>query len=486
MKRVRSQRPTRATPSSFSKLALLAVILVVLVDTASSFVSNNNQPHTHMVAPNDARPFRRSPRLTMVQEKQERRHLRDLPKEAFHIYTDYASRLWNETNPEARQKIARAKTTNAIKQVQHILQNRIQQQQRDADDNHVVEKMVEDEEEDDDYDPILVQELLDACDNVLTNHHSKTQEILHKSQDAARTDVTKVMADTAHDGEETSITSLSPASAGSDEIQESFDNTSKTPVQSIRSIVTTKILRRTPKPKKKNRRSILFGATMGGIVACWVFSGNYIFTGLFTLMTILGQLEYYRMVMGTGVYPARRISVVGACSMFWTALFCPNHHQIVLPLAGLYAMIWFLTMKRSVTTISEIATTFTGMFYLGYVPSFWVRIRLLDFGGLAAKTRLAPIVGPFLKLLHIKAENNLPGALLNAVHLPITTGAVFIFWTWLCLAFNDVFAYFVGKFKGRIKLGSLAPAIGATSPNKTLEGVLGGCAASVFLAMLGK
>ena len=69
---------------------------------------------------------------------------------------------------------------------------------------------------------------------------------------------------------------------------------------------------------KKPRRSILFGALMGLVVAGWVFSGNYLFTGLFCAMTILGQLEYYRMVMNTGVYPARRISVIGASSMFLT------------------------------------------------------------------------------------------------------------------------------------------------------------------------
>ena len=104
-----------------------------------------------------------------------------------------------------------------------------------------------------------------------------------------------------------------------------------------------------------------------------VYSGNYIFTGLFTLMTALGQLEYYRMVMNTGIYPARRSSVLGACAMFVTALFAPDLHQICMPVASTWTMIWFLTMRRSVTTISEIATTFTGMFYLGYIPSFWVR-----------------------------------------------------------------------------------------------------------------
>lgn len=70
--------------------------------------------------------------------------------------------------------------------------------------------------------------------------------------------------------------------------------------------------------KKKPRRSIMLGVLMGIGVAGWVFSGNYLFTALFTLMTILGQLEYYRMIMRTGVYPARRISVIGASSMFLT------------------------------------------------------------------------------------------------------------------------------------------------------------------------
>ena len=61
---------------------------------------------------------------------------------------------------------------------------------------------------------------------------------------------------------------------------------------------------------------------MGAVVACWVFSGNYIFTGLFGLMTMLGQLEYYRMVMNAGIFPARRITIVGAISCFATVRKC--------------------------------------------------------------------------------------------------------------------------------------------------------------------
>jgi CDP-diglyceride synthetase len=221
---------------------------------------------------------------------------------------------------------------------------------------------------------------------------------------------------------------------------------------------------------------------MGLAVTCWVFSGNYIFTGLFTLVTALGQLEYYRMVMNTGVFPARRISVIGACSMFLAALFTPDLHQILLPMTGIWSMIWFLTMRRTLTPIPEIATTFTGLFYLGYVPSFWVRIRIL--GRRREPTRLAPIVGPMLKFLERQGKS-LPEFIPQVIHVPITSGATFIFWTWLALAFSDVGAYFVGRAFGKTKLGSVFPAAGATSPNKTVEGALGGFAVSALLSILG-
>lgn len=231
---------------------------------------------------------------------------------------------------------------------------------------------------------------------------------------------------------------------------------------------------------KKQRRSIMLGSLMGLAVACWVFSGNYIFTALFTSMTILGQLEYYKMIMNTGVYPARRISVIGASSMFLTALFAPDLHQICLPMFGLWAMIWFLTMRKSYTTIPEIAATFTGMFYLGYVPSFWVRLRLV--GADMDPTRLYSLLQPFRMYLKTKFDVLIPDRL---IRFPCTTGSVFIFWSWLSLAFSDVGAYFVGRKFGKTKLGAISPAAGATSPNKTVEGVIGGCVASAILSIVG-
>jgi CDP-diglyceride synthetase len=151
-------------------------------------------------------------------------------------------------------------------------------------------------------------------------------------------------------------------------------------------------------------------------------------------------------------------------------------------LFGLYTMIWFLTMKRTVSTIPEIATTFSGMFYLGYVPSFWVRIRQV--GGQLPPT-LAPWAEPYVRYMTTRIQSILPAFVLPAIYLPITSGAIFVFWSWLCIAFSDVGAYFVGKTYGKTKLGQLSPAAGMASPNKSVEGVLGGCAVSAALGILG-
>jgi phosphatidate cytidylyltransferase len=356
-----------------------------------------------------------------------------------HIYTDYAGRLWDETSIEARERMTASRLAVANKKSQEQLLVLQQRTIRNGGDSYVT----------------------------TASTNTNTSSLVHggvnggvNDDDSLRKNAATAVATAATSGPVTATTTTATAVA-----------TIPPPLAPVPAVLV-----------KKPRRSIAFGAAMGLVVTTWVFSGNYIFTLLFTLMTILGQLEYYRMVMSTGVYPARRISVVGACSMFLTALFTPDLHQICLPLFGCYAMIWFLTMKRSPTTIPEIATTFTGMFYLGYVPSFWVRLRIM--GSNREPTRLASIAGPVLRYLQRQGQS-LPHFVPSAIHLPVTSGAIFIFWTWLCLAFNDVGAYFVGRKFGRTKLGVISPAAAATSPNKTIEGLIGGCAVSAMLAIFG-
>jgi hypothetical protein len=192
--------------------------------------------------------------LVVVKRSKFRRFYK-LPSKAYHIYTDYATRLWTETNTDARKKIANDKVKGAIRNMCHVVKS---DEYTEFSDGSIEAR----------------DRLLKACDNML--------ETLPKDPTTPAT------------------TSKAVATATSTTKNE---NSSETPVK---------------KKKANGQRSVLFGAIMGATVACWVFSGNYVFTGLFALMTILGQLEYYRMVMNTGVYPARRISVIGAVSCFLT------------------------------------------------------------------------------------------------------------------------------------------------------------------------
>jgi hypothetical protein len=209
-----------------------------------------------------------------------------VPKKIFKTYVNYMTKLWRQTDPEEREKVAAQQALSAIKRVKHIMEG-----EEYVDVSHVYDS---DTLEDVESRITARDELLSACNQML--------ECLEKVKMQA-----PAMMDVG--SEQNNAVDEFSSKETSNSVSIMNGNTTKDSTPSSSS---------SKKKKKKKSRSILFGATMGAITACWVFSGNFVFTTLFTLMTALGQLEYYRMVMKTGVYPARRISVLGACSMFVT------------------------------------------------------------------------------------------------------------------------------------------------------------------------
>jgi phosphatidate cytidylyltransferase len=420
--------------------------------------------------------------------------------QAYHLYIDYFDRLWSDTDIDQRQKRARQRAHDAVLRMKNMVNSGLgdeylwrHETSSEGGVNALMKGGKNDIDQEDkavfsDLDENVRRKMEEACDLMLIQLDGK--KMSEKNDDKGTDKTTEFVAEAKEEVKSSegipvineqgglvspaySSSSVTDNSVGT-ELTKALTEVAQTTPDSSAAVSTSKT-------EKKKGRSVLFGATMGLVVAGWVYSGNIAFTTLFTLMTALGQLEYYRMVMNAGIYPARRISVLGACATFVTALFAPDLHQIVLPVFSTWTMIWFLTMRRNITTISEIATTFTGMFYLGYIPSFWVRIRQLG-ADVVEPTRLMPLVKPLFERL---GQNNLLAYLPKKIHYPITTGSNFIFWTWLCIAFSDVGGYFAGRKFGKTKLGAISPAAGKTSPNKTVEGVIGGCAFSLVLATLG-
>lgn len=245
-----------------------------------------------------------------------------LPKTAYRIYTSYVRQLWRDTNTNARTRIANDKVRASVRDLQHLLRQSDEYNYDNFD--HRNSNNGEDEDS-------LIQaqrQLLRACDVMLAalpqeeeeENGDETLSENGKSLDLDATTMTRVSISDAN-----SIASVTDQAA-----METANGTPMTSNNESTQVALIPVAAATTTNKndddddttavapKKKQRSILFGAVMGAVVAAWVFSGNYIFTGVFCLMTILGQLEYYRMVMSTGVFPARRISVVGATSMFVT------------------------------------------------------------------------------------------------------------------------------------------------------------------------
>ncbi|CBJ25849.1 Phosphatidate cytidylyltransferase [Ectocarpus siliculosus] len=216
------------------------------------------------------------------------------------------------------------------------------------------------------------------------------------------------------------------------------------------------------------------GVLMAAVATVWIFSGNWVFSVGFALQALLAQLEYYRMAMQKGVKPARRISAVATVLLYSFAVGFPYLHNYVMANIGLYIMCYFLLVRRTPATIGDISTTFMGVFYGAYLPSFWVRLRALGTGfptvswaGVRAYFPWYPAWAP--------------------VPVPdtITQGALITWCTYNTIVAADVGAYFVGKSLGKTKLSAVSPAAGYASPNKTIEGLLGGLAASSLAATIG-
>ena len=305
-------------------------------------------------------------------------------KQAYHLYVDYFDRLWSDTDVDQRQKLARQRAKDAVLHVKNMVSSTggvgEEYLWRESSEAVAASAAASEDEKQEvavfaDLDEDVRRKMEEACDLMLDQLEKgeapTKKKLFGKKEAPAAPTAYKIAAEESQNLGAAPAKDLPVIAEDGKLVSPAYysatDVATTNETELTRALAeTVEVTAEVEKPKeKKGGRSVLFGATMGLAVACWVYSGNYVFTTLFTLMTALGQLEYYRMVMNAGIYPARRISVVGACATFVTALFAPDLHQIVLPVFSTWAMIWFLTKRRSVSTISEIATTFTGMFYLG-------------------------------------------------------------------------------------------------------------------------
>lgn len=203
---------------------------------------------------------------------------------------------------------------------------------------------------------------------------------------------------------------------------------------------------------------ILSGIVAIALALGMIILGGWYFTLGFGILIYLGQLEYFQLTRAKGMAPAGKTTLVVSQALLVISTFSTTLADAVLPVAGTF-ICFYLLFQPKFATIADISASILGLFYGGYLPSYWVRLRSL---GQDAVSNL-PLAGYWPEWHQLEA---LPAG------LTVTLLAFSCIWA------ADIGAYIFGKWFGRTRLSEI-------SPKKTVEGAVFGVAASIAVAIAG-
>lgn len=196
-----------------------------------------------------------------------------------------------------------------------------------------------------------------------------------------------------------------------------------------------------------------------------IFVGGWYFTVGVGVLIFLAQLEYFRLVRAKGIAPAAKTTLVVSQILLLTATIAPQLTDAVFPLAGA-SICFYLLFQPKLASIADISTSILGLFYGGYLPSYWVRLRV----GFTPPSTLT-LASSNLPLMGYWPESWIQPKLLP----PALTITLLSFG---CIWAADIGAYFMGRWLGKTALSQV-------SPKKTVEGAIFGILGSIIVAEIG-
>lgn len=203
---------------------------------------------------------------------------------------------------------------------------------------------------------------------------------------------------------------------------------------------------------------ILSGAVALVLALGMTILGGWYFTAGCAVLVYLGQLEYFQLARAKGIAPAAKTTLAVSQALLIICTLLPFLADAVLPVAGTF-ICFYLLFQPKFATIADIAASILGLFYGGYLPSYWVRLRLLEQG-----------VFSNLPLWGFWPNEWSPQA------LPVGLTTTLLGFS--CIWAADIGAYLMGSLFGRTRLSDI-------SPKKTVEGAVFGVLGSIGVAILG-
>ncbi len=183
--------------------------------------------------------------------------------------------------------------------------------------------------------------------------------------------------------------------------------------------------------------------------------GGWFFVIGIALLSYLALLELFKMAEYTGIKPATKTTLLSCVIIIISTylevkgLIGKEISNAILPISSISICTWLLIQPKP-GKISDIATSIFGLFYLGLLPSYWIKLRELEF--IFQSTRY---------------DGNLYSNLNHFSGFNITLTAC------LLIVSSDIGSYFIGKKYGKNSLSSI-------SPGKTIEGLVGGISCSIL------
>jgi phosphatidate cytidylyltransferase len=200
------------------------------------------------------------------------------------------------------------------------------------------------------------------------------------------------------------------------------------------------------------------GWIAGGFGFLVVLLGGWWFTVAVGVIVHLGLLEFFRMAQFKGIRPATKTTLVAVQLLLFSTQAAAGSGWLagtvgtdvaaaVLPASGAVICGWLL-LQPITGTIADIAASIFGLFYLGFLPSHWIKLRDLT----------DPALAP-----------NLEG-----MGWPWSSGMALTFLACFLIVATDIGSYAIGRRWGRHPLSPI-------SPGKTIEGALGGVLCAVVV-----
>ena len=219
-------------------------------------------------------------------------------------------------------------------------------------------------------------------------------------------------------------------------------------------------LDKSKKPIFSNTR-VLSGLLAGGFGILVVGLGGWFFAVAIGIIVHLALLEFFRMAQSTGIRPATKTTlllcqILLLSSQLELKVDSFSHlNDAILPLSGAVICGWLLLQPKT-GSIADIAASIFGLFYLGFLPSHWIRLRhLKDFDFISSTNFLS---------------NTSPDI--------YSSGMLITFFACLMIVASDIGSYIIGSRFGRRQLSPI-------SPGKTVEGALGGFVCAMAVGAIG-